>query len=159
MKRDTAETPFFADGLKFSCTRCSSCCRYEPGFVFLSQVDLALLVKGLQMGYTETMKTYCRWVKAGGDLEWLSLKEKSGYDCIFWQGGCSVYEYRPLQCRAFPFWHSNLASPEAWEAAAAFCPGMGKGEVHTASVIHNWLAHRRAEPPITRKAKSPGGEC
>jgi Fe-S-cluster containining protein len=154
MRKDTPETQFFAEGLNFSCIRCSSCCRHEPGFVFLSEADLALLVKGLQMGYNEVMKTYCRWIKAEGDLERLSLKEKSNYDCVFWQAGCSVYEYRPLQCKAFPFWHSNLASPEAWEGAAAFCPGMGKGKLHTAAVINNWLARRRAEPLVTRKGKS-----
>ena len=26
--------PFYAEGLRFACTRCSICCRGEPGYAF-----------------------------------------------------------------------------------------------------------------------------
>jgi Fe-S-cluster containining protein len=142
--------PFYTEGLRFSCTRCSSCCRHEPGYVFLSKNDLELLAKGLQMKYTGIMQKYCRWVPSPGGGKQLSLKEKPGFDCILWQNGCSVYQYRPLQCRTFPFWQSTLSSREAWNNLT--CPGIDKGALHSREYIENCLAQRRAEPIITRGA-------
>jgi Fe-S-cluster containining protein len=150
---------FYADGLRFSCTRCSACCRYESGFVFLSKKDLTLLARELDMGYNEFTETYCRWVPwyeadgEEGDFERLSLKEKSNFDCIFWKGGCSVYAARPLQCRSFPFWSSILASRGAWDIAASGCPGMNRGDLHGYQEIEARLGERSAEPFVVRKAQ------
>ena len=41
---------------------------------------------------------------------------------------CSIYLVRPLQCRTWPFWSSNLTSAEAWNRAAKTCPGMNRGK-------------------------------
>lgn len=109
------------------------------------------------MGYTQFVETYCRWVPAGTGREQLSLREKPGYDCVFWDGGCVVYEARPLQCRTFPFWPSVLASEEAWEETAAECPGMGRGPLHGAGHIEGCLSARRREPVISREAPGAGG--
>jgi Fe-S-cluster containining protein len=145
--------PFYAEGLRFSCTRCSSCCRYDPGFVFLSKKDVGILAAALKMRYTDFVETYCRWIPAEGGMERLSLKEKSNNDCVFWQDGCSVYTARPLQCSTFPFWRSILVSPESWKWAAETCPGIGKGGVYTMDHIDSCLARRRAEPVVVRKAQ------
>jgi Fe-S-cluster containining protein len=48
------------------------------------------------------VKKYCRWVDQGGDPI-LSLVEKSNFDCIFWDQGCTIYQARPDQCRSYPF--------------------------------------------------------
>jgi Fe-S-cluster containining protein len=133
--------------------------------VFLSQKDLDLLVKAFRMGYTEFMKIYCRWVPMPDGTERLSLKEKSNLDCIFWvssqdqkgEGGCSIYEFRPLQCRAFPFWPSILGSRKDWENTADACPGMGQGRLHSAGIIENWLEQQEGEPVIIRKTGNPKG--
>ena len=140
---------FYADGLRFSCTRCSSCCRYESGFVFLSEKDLSLLAAECQMEYNEFVKTYCRWVIAE-EGQRLSLKEKTNYDCIFWDRGCLVYGARPLQCRTFPFWRSIVSSSGAWEMASGTCPGIGAGVLHDRKKIEACLAQRSAEPLIVR---------
>ncbi|GHV84977.1 zinc/iron-chelating domain-containing protein [Spirochaetia bacterium] len=149
---ETRDQKFYAGGLRFSCTRCSDCCRHEAGFVFLSQADLRLLAEGLQKEYTEIMESYCRWVPtlvpALGGSEQLSLKEKSNFDCIFWQDGCTVYQSRPLQCRTFPFWESVLCSPHIWEGLS--CPGTGHGQLHSREYIESCLAQRRAEPILVR---------
>jgi Fe-S-cluster containining protein len=144
--------PFYADGIRFSCIRCSSCCRYESGYVFLSQKDVRSLAAKLEMAYTDFIETYCRWVPQGNGFERLSLKEKSSLDCIFWQEGCTVYEQRPLQCRAYPFWEHLLCSWENWQAASADCPGMGKGTLHAGEEIEAWLYSQRAELIISRRA-------
>ena len=158
----TDVSPFYAQGLRFSCTRCSACCRYESGYVFLSEKDTSLLGDALNMGYKEFTETFCRWVPSANRTEWLSLKEKPNYDCVFWkqgrgEGGCSVYKARPLQCRAFPFWASAVNSPENWKMIAESCPGMGRGTLHSPDSIENWLAQRQKEPIIERILKKVKG--
>jgi Fe-S-cluster containining protein len=142
------DKPFYAGGLRFSCTRCSDCCRLEPGMVYLRKTDLEALVSRLKMRYTDFIAAYCRWIPAGGE-EQLSLKEKSNYDCIFWKEGCTVYEDRPLQCRTYPFWLSLLDSKETWDSQS--CPGMGRGAVHSFSEIESLVALQTAESVISRK--------
>ena len=39
-RREEMSEPFYAEGLRFSCERCSACCRGEPGYVFLTKEDL-----------------------------------------------------------------------------------------------------------------------
>jgi Fe-S-cluster containining protein len=146
------EEPFYADGLCFSCTRCSACCRYESGFVFLSQTDLSRLAAACQMDYNGFVQTWCRWVPAGRGRERLSLKEKSNFDCIFWNNGCTVYHDRPLQCRTFPFWDSVVNSPESWKTAGLDCPGIGRGGTHSREAIDGCLRRREAEPFIERQS-------
>jgi hypothetical protein len=62
----------------------------------------------------------------------LSLVEFPNGDCVFFDGQsrkCTVYEDRPRQCRTWPFWHSNLRSPETWKETCEVCPGSGRGQV------------------------------
>jgi Fe-S-cluster containining protein len=147
----TLDRAFYAQGLRFSCARCSACCRHEEGFVFLSGKDASLLGEALNMEFQEFTKAFCRWVPAADGIDKLSLKEKSNFDCIFWkQNGCSVYEARPLQCRAFPFWHSVLSSKANWNLTAKSCPGIGQGTLHSRDYIKKWLAIRQKEPIISR---------
>jgi len=144
--------PFYANGLCFACTRCSACCRHEPGYVFLSEPDLRLLEKEFKMQYNninKVIEAFCRWVPAPEGFR-LSLKEKANFDCIFWQGGCTVYQSRPLQCRTFPFWESTLRSRGTWESLS--CPGINKGEFHSFEYIENCLESRKAEPVMVRRA-------
>jgi Fe-S-cluster containining protein len=147
------EEDFYTPGLRFSCTRCSDCCRHEPGFVFLSKKDLSALAEKLRMERSDFIETWCRWIPAG-NREHLSLKEKPNFDCVFWDSGCSVYRSRPLQCRAFPVWPSILSSIHTWEAAAADCPGVGRGKLHSRERIAAWLAEQK-EPLIARTKKQP----
>ena len=176
--------PFYARGLHFSCVKCSACCRFEEGFVFLSEKDAFKLSAFLNIEYYSFIKTYCRWIPAinsesfgapvgvlGGNTSGnpnkgqnkkfeLSLKEKYNKDCIFWAAepneGCTVYEVRPLQCRAYPFWSSVLRDKSNWEMNASHCPGMDKGLFHSKKVIKKWLATRQNEPIISRNSNSEG---
>ncbi len=146
------EKLFYDEGLHFTCQQCSSCCRYDPGFVFLSQNDVDLLANALEMTYNTFIEVYCRWIPFGDGVEKLSLRELSNNDCIFWKdGGCTVYASRPLQCRTFPFWHSVLGSKNAWEGTSETCPGMGKGALHSKDEIQKRLLERESEPVIERK--------
>ncbi|MDR2792255.1 MAG: YkgJ family cysteine cluster protein [Treponema sp.] len=141
---------FYQNGIRFSCTRCSACCRYESGFVFLSDDDLMRLVNALNLPRHEMESLYCTWVPSG-TIDRLSLKEKPNLDCIFWDNGCSVYESRPLQCRTFPFWDSILASAGAWERVAKDCPGMGQGTFYSFDEIENMAKQGNARTLIQRR--------
>ena len=43
------EEPFYKDGLCFECQRCSGCCRFDSGYVFLSHEDLEKLAAKLSL--------------------------------------------------------------------------------------------------------------
>ena len=42
---------------------------------------------------------------------------------------CTAYEERPRQCKTWPFWDSNIRTPDAWAEAAEACPGCNKGNL------------------------------
>jgi uncharacterized protein len=136
---------FYSRGLRFSCTRCSCCCRHTPGYVFLSSADLDALARSLGESRQEVLRAHCRRVNLGVTHR-ISLKEKANMDCTFWEnGGCSVYDARPLQCRSFPFWAGCVSSAEEWKTHGEQCPGIGKGALHTRGEIERWLDMRRRE--------------
>jgi Fe-S-cluster containining protein len=131
---------FYERGLRFECTRCSRCCRHSPGFVFLTREDIHRLRAGTGLSVKEFLDRYCRELNVNG-FRRVSLIEKSNYDCIFWEEqGCTVYRYRPLQCRSFPFWSSNLDSIDSWEKLKISCPGVGRGRLYSKREIESWLA-------------------
>ena len=139
------DDPIYAHGLRFSCARCSSCCRGAPGFVFLSKLDLARLLEGLELDFQRFFRNYCKLVDTGAGLS-LSLTEKANFDCVFWnERGCSIYDFRPLQCSTYPFWASVLESSELWNAESRHCPGVGKGDLKTRRYIEGCLYRRRSE--------------
>ena len=139
---------FYQSGLRFSCTRCNLCCRFESGFVWLSRVDVSRLASHLQLTRREVTDRYCRVVNIGGFRQ-LSLREQANKDCIFWRdGACSVYGARPLQCRSYPFWQHQLLDEEGWNRVGKDCPGVNVGALHPAAEIEQWLEQRRLEPPL-----------
>jgi Fe-S-cluster containining protein len=131
MNADTDDA-WFKKGLKFSCTQCGSCCTGETGYVWISKEETAALAKELKLSEKEFKKryTYKVWGKR-------SLVEKENNDCVFWkkEGGCAVYEARPMQCRTWPFWDSNLKTPKHWERTATDCPGCNQGKKHSKESI------------------------
>lgn len=67
-----------------------------------------------------------------------SLVEYPDGDCILLDPetrGCLVYQSRPLQCRTWPFWGSNLESKRAWRDTCRVCPGAGVGKLYSLEQI------------------------
>jgi len=139
---------FYKNGLRFKCTQCHACCRHDPGYVFLSRSDLTRLAAGLNISEDDVVSRYCRKVDIGGFTR-ISLTEKSNFDCVFWDQGCTVYQHRPLQCRGYPFWASSLSDKAAWEAEATHCPGIGQGPLHSEKKIDAWVRLRANERLMT----------
>jgi Fe-S-cluster containining protein len=124
--------PWYKDGLRFTCTRCGHCCTGEPGFVWVGDDDIRALAEFRGETPEEVRALYTRWTELGR-----TLREKANGDCVFYdrKAGCTVYAVRPPQCRTWPFWESNLHSPEAWDQTCRVCPGSGHGELIPAEEI------------------------
>ena len=122
---------FFENGLHFSCKRCSACCRHEPGFVYLSETDLSKLCSKFNMEKEDFIASYCRFVPSDCGEKVLCLLEKADFDCILWDGGCTAYDARPVQCSTYPFWTRVLSSKRTWILEAASCPGIEAGQQRT----------------------------
>ncbi|MCU0704738.1 MAG: YkgJ family cysteine cluster protein [Fimbriiglobus sp.] len=118
--------PWFQDGLKFTCTQCGKCCTGDPGYVWVDDDEIDRLAAARGMVRHEFVAVYT--YKARGRV---SLRERPNGDCIFYDAakGCTVYAQRPKQCRTWPFWDSNLATPEDWARTESICPGSGEGEL------------------------------
>jgi Fe-S-cluster containining protein len=118
--------PWYVDGLRFECTRCGACCTGQPGYVWVNDEEIAAIAEFRGQSVEELTQEYTRVV---GNRR--SLRERANGDCVFFDGkqGCTVYPVRPRQCRTWPFWESNVATPEAWEHTCEICPGSGNGEL------------------------------
>lgn len=123
-------TPWYSEGLRFACSKCGKCCTGAPGYVWVGRDEIERLAEHVELSVEEFGKRYLRRVGRK-----LSLVEKPNFDCVFWNGGCTVYAARPLQCRTFPFWPENIDSREAWDETAAECPGIGKGRFYPVDAI------------------------
>ena len=139
---------FYSQGLRFSCARCSHCCRIEPGLVYLSRSDLTNLCKWFNLKEAEFIRLYCRFVYSADGKRLLSLREKANYDCILWKDGCTAYGARPVQCSTYPFWPFILQNRQAWDDEALSCPGINKGELHGADEIEGALNEYRSNRPL-----------
>ncbi len=126
MAAKKASTPWYRDGLAFSCTQCGDCCTGAPGYVWVDPEEIEQLAAHRGEEISEFSRNFVR--RVGDDL---SLIEKPGGDCIFWdkEAGCTVYPARPRQCRTWPFWPENVETEAAWKRVCEICPGSGEGPV------------------------------
>lgn len=126
------EDKFYKNGLRFACKRCGECCRISDGIVKLSEADIEKMADFLQLSNEEFLHRYTH-----REYNCRVLNDFPNGDCIFYREniGCIIYPARPIQCRSFPFWKSNIASERLWNAAAAKCPGMNSGKLYTAEQI------------------------
>lgn len=127
------DQPWFADGLRYECTQCGDCCTGAPGYVWVNKEEIAALAERLQLTVVEFE---ARFVRSIGVRK--SLVEFANGDCVFFDGQsrrCTVYEQRPRQCRTWPFWDSNVRTPEDWKHTCQVCPGSGKGALVTVEQI------------------------
>jgi len=121
-----ASEPWYAEGLKFECTQCGNCCTGAPGAVWVSEEELQSIADLLGTSTGEVRLMHTRLVRGR-----TSLREYANGDCVFFDGesrGCTIYDARPVQCRTWPFWRSNISSPQNWEETQCECPGAGQGD-------------------------------
>ena len=132
---EKAEQPWYAEsGFEINCSQCGDCCTGAPGYVWINKEEISELAR--VAGFEDVEQFEDQYVRKVGIRK--SLKEFPNGDCVFFDNKsrkCQVYEARPRQCRTWPFWDSNLKSPEAWQATCEICPGSGQGKVYSIEEI------------------------
>ena len=127
--------PWYQDGLQFECSQCGDCCTGGPGYVWVNDAEIKALADYAEMTIPQFESLYVRQVGLRK-----SLKEYSTGDCVFLdteKRGCTVYPARPRQCKTWPFWDSNIRTPEDWQATCDFCPGSGQGRLYSLEEIED----------------------
>jgi uncharacterized protein len=86
------------DGIKFKCTKCGKCCKWE-GKVSLLPSDINKLANVLSLKDNEFLNRYTK--KYGNHI---ILRDKPGTsECVFLKNNkCSVWDHQPKQCSDFP---------------------------------------------------------
>ena len=122
-KRSPAASLWYADGLQFECAACGACCGGEPGYIWMDEAEIRQAADAMGMHVLDFCQMYIAEFARG-----FSLREKENGDCCMLKDGrCTMYEHRPVQCRTWPFWPSNLRSAAAWREAGERCPGINRG--------------------------------
>lgn len=118
---------WYQDGLRFRCTRCGHCCTGAPGYVWVNDEEVAAIAEFRGDSADEVRALHTRLV----GRQRRTLREKDNGDCVYYDRahGCTIYPVRPRQCRTWPFWDSNVVTPEAWQQTCAVCPGAGQGDL------------------------------
>lgn len=132
----------------FSCQRCSKCCRFTPGYVFLTQNDLNSLIKITGLHPLDFINQYTRIIDLDNN-RFLSLKEKDNLDCILWDKGCIYYENRPVQCRTYPFWMRIVENFTVFNEYKNSCPGIGQGKLYSEIKIKKLVSLREDNRILT----------
>ena len=123
-----SEQPWYQSGLKFKCTGCGDCCTGAPGYVWVNKAEISALAAEVDEEVEEFERLYVRNIGIRK-----SLREFPNGDCVFFDSDtrkCNAYGVRPRQCRTWPFWDSNLRTPEDWERTCEECPGSGSGKLY-----------------------------
>ena len=148
------------NGLEFSCQMCGKCCTgFDDGEVYLYKEDIIRLAEHLNMNTESGLKLFAKkyikviedqfyWKELGAQkgkvYKFLTLGFKFvGNDehCHFLQGKiCSVHEFRPFQCRSFPFWQMMVSSKLNIESYKKKCQGLqlSEGKFYSKDQILKW---------------------
>ena len=137
--KEQNKTPWYADGLCFECLQCGACCSGpSEGYIWVTRGEIKLIADYLKISEKQLRQKYLRRVGFRVTI----IEQPQTKDCIFLQqlGGqkrCMIYPVRPSQCRMWPFWPSNLVSPDAWNNAARRCPGINQGRRYSFEEIES----------------------
>jgi Fe-S-cluster containining protein len=121
---------FFDDGILFECSQCGKCCNGAPGIIIVLENEIGSIADFLEIE-RQVFIERCLYPYSDN----FSIREDDTGRCIFFENGCSIYPVRPLQCRTFPFWFTNLRSETEWVRVLKSCPGTGKGKLYSKEEI------------------------
>ena len=130
---------------RFECQKgCINCCT-QKGHIFLNEDDITRIAAHLHLERLEFEKRYIHRGKQGP-----RFRLAHSQPCFFIvEGGCSIHEVKPLQCKAFPYWPENIMTRSAWTALRHYCPGIGVGPlVQIESVRERAQEYRDAFPHL-----------
>ena len=148
------------ENLRFSCLRCGKCCTDKDTFVNLTYLDILTLAQGGKYTLDEMLGLVGFYqyeepisedkqkemvfppIKTERGFAYLGMMKDQTGRCIMLgeENRCTIYQHRPLICRAFPFHFStnveltqtvlgeNVSVDVAikyTEKAYEYCPGIG----------------------------------
>jgi Fe-S-cluster containining protein len=112
---------WFENGLRFDCTGCGHCCTGSNGYVWVEEAEIRELAAHVGLALDDFGRRFLRRV----GTRYALLESQRDGACVFLEGtACRVYDARPRQCRSYPFWPANLATPADWQLTAARCEGI-----------------------------------
>jgi hypothetical protein len=142
---DVNRMPWYVGGLHFECMQCGRCCAGPgEGYIWVTRKEIEIIADFLKMTIGELRR---KFLKRDG-LRTTIIEHPSTRDCIFLQEEnnqkrCMIYAVRPRQCRSWPFWASNLASPDAWNKAGQKCPGINRGRHYSFEEIEKIKSEKK----------------
>jgi hypothetical protein len=126
---------FFDAGIRFECRRCGACCTGDPGLIRISGPEIRALADYLEMPVPDLTRLHLRPVASQ-----FSIAEEADGSCRFYDRGCRIYPVRPLQCRTYPFWFSQMRDFVRWKKVLSQCPGIGNGPLYSRERILDILS-------------------
>lgn len=158
---------WYVGGLHFECLQCGRCCAGpSAGYIWVTKGEIKLITDFLKITAAELKQ---RFLKRVG-LRTTIIEHHTTRDCIFLNDGsilrpavrcplrdlgatkdeshgkqknCMIYTVRPNQCRGWPFWPSNLKSPDTWNETAKKCPGINRGRYYSYEKIEKIRKNKR----------------
>ncbi|MFH0943928.1 MAG: YkgJ family cysteine cluster protein [Planctomycetota bacterium] len=113
--------------MRFQCMGSGECCTAHGEYnrVYLEDSEARVAARLLGIGVLRFEELYC--VFEEGDRQ---LDMSSGVCPMLKDRRCQIYPARPVQCRTWPFWRSNLKRTIWHREIAPFCKGVGQGRLH-----------------------------
>jgi Fe-S-cluster containining protein len=130
---NTNKTAWYAGGLHFECMECGRCCAGPgEGYIWVTKPEIRIIADFLKMTPGELRNKFLKRI----GLRTTIIEDPFTKDCIFLQVAngrkkCTIYPVRPSQCRSWPFWPNNLASPSSWNKVAEKCGGINRGRLYS----------------------------
>ncbi|MFW9855359.1 MAG: YkgJ family cysteine cluster protein [Candidatus Thorarchaeota archaeon] len=149
----------------FTCQQSGNCCRDPKLIVTLTYRDLYLLYAAMEQDFHSLLKRITFYTLKDVSDEKIrerlvlrpiqvtkgqiipGLRKDSVGDCVFYiKPNCSIYPYRPLACRNYPFAFRKIKGTKTLTAvwaknATKTCPGIGQGSPFSKMTIQEMGEH------------------
>ncbi|MHC4462356.1 MAG: YkgJ family cysteine cluster protein [Planctomycetota bacterium] len=145
MTKKLNKTPWYVGGLHFECLQCGECCSGpSEGYIWVTKPEIQIIADFLKITPGQLRQVHLKRV----GLRTTIIEHPGSKDCIFLQETngqkrCTIYAVRPSQCRIWPFWPSNLASPNDWNKAAQKCCGINRGKHYSIEEIEKIKSEKK----------------
>jgi len=120
----------------FSCVRCGWCCRENFSIRITKDIlrpsnaisifpdDIRRVMKGIGLKWDDVAQPDIYSCLSDGDKIWSIgwiLRRNDAGECFFYRdGACTIYEFRPMICRCYPFFMGERG------VEVMHCEGLGK---------------------------------
>lgn len=115
--------------LRFHCTKCGLCCgdtkeRSRHVLLLLEEAEKIATITSKPISVFATM------IKGKEPYTYEMKKTKESGSCFFLEDNlCTIYSFRPLICRFYPFELGKKESQEYQFSYTRECPGIDKGKI------------------------------